>query len=103
MLLDDLLPVAITNNSSQRNALLQALSYAWEFGYLVAVPLILFAVLGRFLDKKLATGPWLFLAGILFSILLSSVAVVRKALKIFKEASQQSKDTTANNDSEHQE
>lgn len=103
MLLDDKIPVAMSNDSSQRNALLQALSYAWEFGYLVAVPLILFAVLGRFLDSKLHTKPWLFLAGILLSILISSVAVVRKALKIFKEASPPIEDTKAHNDSEHQE
>lgn len=67
------------------SATLQALSYAWQFGYTVAVPLVVLALLGRFLDRKLDTSPWLLLGGILLSIIISSVAVVRKALKIFRD------------------
>lgn len=66
------------------NAALQALSYAWQFGYAVAVPLVVLALLGRFLDRALHTSPWFLLGGILLSIIISSVAVVMKALSIFR-------------------
>lgn len=64
---------------------LQALSYAWQFGYTIAVPLVVLALLGRFLDQKLGTSPWFLLGGILLSIIISSVAVVMKALSIFRD------------------
>lgn len=59
-----------------------ALGLAWNLGYSIAVPLVVFALLGRFLDKKLETSPWLLLVGILFSIALSSWLVYKKTLDI---------------------
>lgn len=59
-----------------------ALSLAWNLGYTIAVPIVVFALLGRFLDKKLETSPWFLLAGILFSIALSSWLVYKKTLDI---------------------
>lgn len=72
------------NRSPQRTAVFQALGYAWQFGYTIVVPLVLFGVLGRWLDRKLGTAPWLFLAGVVFSIAISSVALILKALKIMQ-------------------
>jgi len=59
-----------------------ALSLAWNLGYTIAVPLVVFALAGRFLDKKLETSPWLLLFGILLSIALSSYLVYKKTLDI---------------------
>jgi F0F1-type ATP synthase assembly protein I len=59
-----------------------ALSFAWELGYTIAVPIVVLALLGRFLDKKLGTSPWLLLAGILLSIVVSSYAIYKKTLDI---------------------
>lgn len=59
-----------------------ALGLAWQLGYTIAVPLVALALLGRFLDKKLDTAPWLLLAGILVSIAVSSWAVYKKTLDI---------------------
>ncbi|MDD5489731.1 MAG: AtpZ/AtpI family protein [Candidatus Moranbacteria bacterium] len=59
-----------------------ALGLAWELGYTIAVPLVALAILGRFLDKKLGTAPWLLLAGILVSVTVSSWAVYKKTLDI---------------------
>jgi F0F1-type ATP synthase assembly protein I len=61
-----------------------ALGLAWELGYTIAVPLVALALLGRFLDKKLGTAPWLLLLGILISIAVSSWAVYKKTLDIMK-------------------
>lgn len=59
-----------------------ALSLAWELGYTIAVPIVVLALLGRLLDRKLGTAPWLLLAGILLSIVASSWLVYVKTIKI---------------------
>lgn len=61
-----------------RSTLAEALGIAWNFGFTVAVPLVLFALAGRFLDRRLHTHPWFFLAGALLAILTSTVLLVRK-------------------------
>ena len=80
------------------NTTLQALSYAWQFGYTIAVPLVVLALLGRFLDRKLGTSPWFLLGGILLSIVISSVAVIMKALNIFRSVGNESSTRFPDND-----
>jgi F0F1-type ATP synthase assembly protein I len=59
-----------------------ALSLAWQLGYSITIPLIVLALLGRFLDKKFNTSPWLLLAGIFLSLIVSTFAVYSKTIKI---------------------
>lgn len=66
------------DRSSERQALWDALGLAWEMGYTIAVPLILFALGGRFLDRWIGTAPWLMLIGIGVAIAISSIAITRK-------------------------
>jgi len=61
-----------------------ALGLAWNLGYTIAVPIVALALLGRFLDKKLGTTPWLLLFGILLSVAVSSWVVYKKTLDIMK-------------------
>ncbi len=61
-----------------------ALSLAWELGYSIALPLVIFALLGRWLDKKFATSPWLFLLGIILAVTISSYLVYRKTMEIIR-------------------
>lgn len=77
-----------------KTAFWQALAYAWQFGYSIAVPLVVFALLGRFLDGKLGTTPWLFLAGILLAIIASSVLLVRKAFQITRQLERDRRDSS---------
>lgn len=84
--------------SPQSSAVWQALSYAWQFGYTVAVPLVVFAVGGRYLDRVLGTKPWLFLAGLLIAIVLSMVGLIRKAISIFRSAGASTRQTTSEQD-----
>jgi len=58
------------------------LPLVWELGYLIAFPLVIFALLGRFLDKYFYTSPWLFLLGILLAIIISVLIVYKKVIKI---------------------
>jgi hypothetical protein len=68
----------------QRTAFFQAIGYAWQFGYTIVVPLIVLGIGGRWLDRKFGTHPWLFLAGVVVSIAISSIALTIKALKIMR-------------------
>jgi F0F1-type ATP synthase assembly protein I len=68
------------NNKKDKS--FSALGLAWNLGYTIAVPIVVLALAGRYLDKKLGTSPWLLLIGILFSIALSSWLVYKKTLDI---------------------
>jgi ATP synthase protein I len=61
-----------------------ALGFAWELGYSIAVPLVVFALAGRLLDKKLGTSPWLLLFGLLLAITSSSYIVYKKTIEVMK-------------------
>ena len=62
-----------------------ALSLAWQLGYTIAIPVVVFGLLGRFLDKKLDTSPLLLLIGIFASITVSSIGVYRKTIAIIQD------------------
>lgn len=68
---------------------ISALSIALQFGYTIAIPLIILALLGRFLDKQFDTSPWLLIAGIILSMVVSSVALVMKFTKIMAQITQE--------------
>ena len=59
-----------------------AAQLAWSLGFTIAIPLVILALGGRLLDKKFNTSPWLFLAGVLLSTIVSSWAVWFKVAKI---------------------
>lgn len=61
-----------------------AVGFAWELGYSIAIPLVLFTLGGRLLDKKLGTSPWLLLVGLFISIILTSYFVYHKITTIIK-------------------
>ena len=65
-----------------RNGLWEALGLAWEMGYTIAVPLVAFALGGRFLDYKLGTSPWMLLVGVIVSIPISTIVIYLKIAKI---------------------
>jgi F0F1-type ATP synthase assembly protein I len=70
------------SQNSQKTSYWQALGIAWELGYVIAVPIVIFALGGRMLDKHFHSSPWLLLAGILISIILSSIGLVWKFKKL---------------------
>ncbi len=56
---------------------------AFEMGYIIALPLVAFGLLGKFLDAKLETKPWLTLIGILIAIVATIIWFVRKFKNYF--------------------
>lgn len=63
----------------------QALNLAWELGYTIVIPLVLFALAGRYADKQFGTSPWLLLAGMALAIAVTTIALVRKFSKLIKD------------------
>ena len=71
--------------SSPRQAFLKSLNFALELGFTIIVPLVLFALGGRLLDRKFGTSPWFFLGGTLLSIVLTVLLLIRKIKSILKD------------------
>lgn len=83
---------SITPPGSQKiDIQFRPLQLAFELGYMIAIPIVAFALAGRFADKYFETSPWLLLAGICTSILISSYLVYKKVAPIL----------TGNNDNDN--
>lgn len=63
----------------------QSLKLAYELGYTIAIPIVFFGLLGRYVDKTYKTSPVFLLVGIFASLLVSSIAIYFKAVKILKQ------------------
>lgn len=72
----------------QKQGFWQALGLAWELGYIIAIPIVILGLGGRFLDKHFHTSPWLFLAGVIISIVLTSFGLVWKFKKLLRDVEQ---------------
>ena len=49
-----------------------------EFGFIIALPLVIFAGMGKWIDGKLHTAPWFALAGILLAIASTTIWMTRR-------------------------
>ena len=63
-------------NNETKNIKVWAL--AGELGYTIAIPIVFFALAGRFADRTFGTTPWLLIVGILISIFASTYLIYRK-------------------------
>lgn len=62
-----------------------AIKLAWELGYTIIIPLILFALLGVFLDKRFNTIPLFTILGIILAAIISSIVIYKKVKPILEE------------------
>ncbi len=69
---------------------------AWNLGWLIALPLVGFAIAGRFFDKWLKTSPLFFLIGVILAIICSSILVFRKTTELLREAEGNEKNNREN-------
>ncbi len=56
-----------------------------ELIYLIALPVVLLALLGKWLDSRFSTSPRLLILGFVFAALISGIAVYRRAKELGKE------------------
>lgn len=71
-------------NNRDRENLWLALSLVSQLGFLIAVPALVFGFGGAYLDKWWGTGPFLLIACLALSFLLSSLLVYRKVREIIR-------------------
>ncbi len=57
-------------------------SLAWDLGWMIAIPILLFGVGGAIMDKKLHSSPWLLLLGFVVSLGLTSFFIYFKISKV---------------------
>lgn len=62
-----------------------ALRIVGDFGVSIAVPVVLLALVGQYLDGLYGTGPWLLITGFVLSALVSGRIIYKKAKKYGEE------------------
>ena len=68
-----------------KNNTWSTLGLALDLGFIIAIPLVVLSLLGRYADKKLATHPWLFLCSILIALSISMWLVYNKVSAVLSE------------------
>ncbi len=53
-------------------------SLARDMGFIIAIPLVVFALLGKFLDGRFGTEPWLTLVGVLLAIAITTFWLTKR-------------------------
>ncbi len=60
------------------------IAFAWELGYTIAIPAILFSVGGAYIDKYLGASHWFLFIGMATAFTISFVAITKKMKVIIK-------------------
>ena len=72
---------------------LYAVSLGLELGFLIAVPLVIFLLLGVFLDRKFGTMPLFLMIGLLLNVVVTVTGVKNLLLPFLEKRSQNNKST----------
>lgn len=59
-------------------------SLGLEMGFIIALPLLVFALAGKWADQKWGTEPWLTIAGILIAISSTTVWLTKRFKELIK-------------------
>ncbi|MBI2984769.1 MAG: AtpZ/AtpI family protein [Candidatus Kerfeldbacteria bacterium] len=73
-----------------RSPFWQALNLAWELGWMIVVPLVMFGLGGRLADRTLGTSPWLLLSGMAIAVAATTLLLIRKFRRLLKDIEQSS-------------
>ncbi len=60
------------------------IGFAWELGYTIAIPAVLFGIGGAYADKYLNTSPLFLLLGFVIAFMTSIVGVTQKIREILR-------------------
>ena len=71
--------------SSNAQSYRLALRVFADFGVTIAVPSVLAALFGKWLDQRLGTSPWLLIVCLTLALMATAVVVVKKAKRYAKE------------------
>ena len=73
------------SNTLERKYWVFALKIAGDFGATIAVPVVVLAYIGKALDARWGTRPWMLVTSFVLAALISAVSIIRKAKKYGKE------------------
>ena len=65
--------------SKDRQYIVLSLRIIADFGAIIAVPIVVLAFIGKYLDTKWGTKPWLLITGFILAFVLSAFMIKRKA------------------------
>ncbi len=71
-----------------RESLIFSFSLIGQVGFATAIPLVLFGLLGRYLDHRFGTSPYLTLTGLALATIIVYFTlrqIVKRAIKVFNE------------------
>jgi len=71
--------------NKDRKYVMLAFRIIGEFGAVIAVPVVVLALLGKHLDERFGTGPWLRAAGFVLAAIITSAIIYRRAKHYGKE------------------
>ncbi|MEA3249468.1 MAG: AtpZ/AtpI family protein [Patescibacteria group bacterium] len=69
----------MSNSDKDRRYINLGLRIVGEFGAIIAVPVVLLAMLGKYLDDRHGTEPWLLIAGFIIAFTLSGLSIYSRA------------------------
>jgi len=63
----------------------ELVGFAWELGYIIALPIIIFGLAGKWLDAKMDNAtPWFTLSAIILAITMTTVWLTKRLKKYIK-------------------
>lgn len=66
---------------------LQMIGFAFEMGYIIALPLILLLLAGKYLDLRYHTSPVFKISGLILALVASTTWLYRRFVEIIKSTS----------------
>lgn len=75
-------PIENPSGRPSRSALMLSLELAWNLGFIIALPVVIFGFGGAYLDKYLETSPLFVLIGFALAVIISGIGVYRKVKAI---------------------
>lgn len=57
------------------------LTIVGQIGFIIAIPVVILALAGRYLDEKFETSPWFLISAVVLSIIISSVILYSRVIK----------------------
>jgi F0F1-type ATP synthase assembly protein I len=65
-------------NTSPKPNKWSLVAFALDMGFVIALPLVVAAFLGKWLDSHFGTKPWLTLAGIIIAVIITAIWMTKK-------------------------
>lgn len=80
----------VKKRQSDSDSTWNALSFAWELGYSIVIPLVVMLLGGIYFDKRFETSPRFTLIGVGLSFIVTCILLVTRVRKVLKEFEQPS-------------